>query len=424
MISVVLAASSGWVTISQSRHGAQVNTIKKQMAGEALDYGPMIQQTLGYLWHLPADSTSTEGLGGGITWAWDPELCANFQPQFREDFFFIEYISCKDLKAAMHRAFMSWSANHAYISFVDVTTECEKLDRQRGGEGKAWAQCPLVEIWVTGLAPPPPPPVSAESASPPPPPPSPTSPPPPARRHLEASHPRREGEDYDLECADEDCEINVDVGGAFYQETADQAAATALPMAKVAYSFRYTSGQDAGVLDAQGRANPKPTIETYGATLSFNTQLCWCALAADAARRPPARAARAPPALLADARPPHPPARQVPRLDVLRALPRPEGARRRARHDRGVRPHRHLLPLRRDRRLRGLPAPLARAEGVREGRASAQFRRDSAQFRRDSSDARLALGRCAATAGRRASSATPSSTRSPSGRSSAARCGC
>ena len=307
MISVVLAASSGWVTISQSRHGAQVNTIKKQMAGEALDYGPMIQQTLGYLWHLPADSTSTEGLGGGITWAWDPELCANFQPQFREDFFFIEYISCKDLKAAMHRAFMSWSANHAYISFVDVTTECEKLDRQRGGEGKAWAQCPLVEIWVTGLAPPPPPPVSAESASPPPPPPSPTSPPPPARRHLEASHPRREGEDYDLECADEDCEINVDVGGAFYQETADQAAATALPMAKVAYSFRYTSGQDAGVLDAQGRANPKPTIETYGATLSFNTQLCWCALAADAARRPPARAARAPPALLADARPPHPP---------------------------------------------------------------------------------------------------------------------
>ena len=73
MISVVLAASTGWVTISQSRHGAQLNTIKSQMAGEQLDYGPMVQQTLGYLWDLPASSTSTRGLGGGITWAWDPD---------------------------------------------------------------------------------------------------------------------------------------------------------------------------------------------------------------------------------------------------------------------------------------------------------------------------------------------------------------
>ena len=158
MISVVLAASSGWVTISQSRHGAQLNTIKSQMAGEQLDYGPMVQQTLGYLWDLPASSTSTRGLGGGITWAWDPVLCDDLQPQFREDFFFIEYISCRDLKAAMHRGFSSWSANHPHIHFVEVTTECEHLDKERGGEGKAWKECPLVEIWVTGIAPPPPPP--------------------------------------------------------------------------------------------------------------------------------------------------------------------------------------------------------------------------------------------------------------------------
>ena len=196
MISVVLAASIGWVTISQSRHGAQLNTIKSQMAGEQLDYGPMVQQTLGYLWDLPASSTSTRGLGGGITWAWDPVLCDDLQPQFREDFFFIEYISCRDLKAAMHRGFSSWSANHPHIHFVEVTTECEHLDKERGGEGKAWKECPLVEIWVTGIAPPPPPPAEAVA----PPPPSPDAPP-PARRHLEASHPRREGEDYDLECA-------------------------------------------------------------------------------------------------------------------------------------------------------------------------------------------------------------------------------
>ena len=146
MISFILVASNGWVTISQSRHGAQLNTIKSQMAGEQLDYGPMVQQTLGYLWDLPASSTSTRGLGGGITWAWDPTLCDDLQPQFREDFFFIEYISCRDLKAAMHRGFSSWSANHPHIHFVEVTTECEHLDKERGGEGKAWKECPLVEL--------------------------------------------------------------------------------------------------------------------------------------------------------------------------------------------------------------------------------------------------------------------------------------
>ena len=63
----------------------------------------------------------------------------------------------------------------------------------------------------------------------------------------------------------------------YNQESGGDAAATALPAAKVSYDFRYTSGMPAGVIDAQGRSNPKPTIETYGATLSFNTQLCWCA---------------------------------------------------------------------------------------------------------------------------------------------------
>ena len=120
MIFALLAVSTGWVTISQSRHGAQLNTIKSQMAGEQLDYGPMVQQTLGYLWDLPASSTSTRGLGGGITWAWDPVLCDDLQPQFREDFFFIEYISCRDLKAAMHRGFNSWSDNSAKVSFLEV----------------------------------------------------------------------------------------------------------------------------------------------------------------------------------------------------------------------------------------------------------------------------------------------------------------
>ena len=44
----------------------------------------------------------------------------------------------------MHRAMTSWSANHQYISFVDVTQECATL------YGETRKNCSLIELWVTG----------------------------------------------------------------------------------------------------------------------------------------------------------------------------------------------------------------------------------------------------------------------------------
>ena len=47
-----------------------------------------IQRTKGAInriWDLPQSIVSTAGLGSGITYAWDPELCANMLPTFRED---------------------------------------------------------------------------------------------------------------------------------------------------------------------------------------------------------------------------------------------------------------------------------------------------------------------------------------------------
>ena len=32
-------------------------------------------RAMSMLWTAPEDESSTSGLGGGITWAWDPELC-------------------------------------------------------------------------------------------------------------------------------------------------------------------------------------------------------------------------------------------------------------------------------------------------------------------------------------------------------------
>jgi len=148
------ALSNGWVTISQSRYGATPKDIADQFRGNLTGVSPYSQ--LGYIWHMPADSQALAGLGGGIAWAWDDRLCDMLLPPmdgriggtpqlFKEDFVFVDFVSCHDLRAAMHRAFSSWSDNHRFISFIDVTEECRRM------YGRVTSSCPLVEVWVTFL---------------------------------------------------------------------------------------------------------------------------------------------------------------------------------------------------------------------------------------------------------------------------------
>ena len=66
-----------------------------------------IQRTKGAInriWDFPQSSVSTAGLGSGITYAWDPELCANMLPTFREDLEGVSFITCNSLRAAWSRA--------------------------------------------------------------------------------------------------------------------------------------------------------------------------------------------------------------------------------------------------------------------------------------------------------------------------------
>jgi len=138
------AGVSGWVTISQSRFGGQISAIAEQFQGLNTDKNPDVQQRLGYLWSYPEDADDTTGLGGGITWQWDPRLCEVIIDKFDEDFFFIPFIQCSDLKASMHRAFASWSDNHKDINFVEVTEECKAI-------GQDFKGCELAELWITAL---------------------------------------------------------------------------------------------------------------------------------------------------------------------------------------------------------------------------------------------------------------------------------
>ena len=79
------ALFSGWVPSTTSIFGAQRGQIAQQLAGVPLPADRNWQTQLGSLWTFPADSLDTTGLGGGITFAFDPELCGKILPLFRED---------------------------------------------------------------------------------------------------------------------------------------------------------------------------------------------------------------------------------------------------------------------------------------------------------------------------------------------------
>ena len=94
----------GWVTKSQSMYGGQISEIRAQMNGATSTRDPQAQ--LAWLWHFPEDADSSRGLGRGITYAWDPDLCAPLLSRFSEDIFgFPGFLDCSTIKAAVARAF-------------------------------------------------------------------------------------------------------------------------------------------------------------------------------------------------------------------------------------------------------------------------------------------------------------------------------
>ena len=109
-------------------------------------------KTLGYYWHYPALTDDNRGLGGGISWAFDDELCVKndaygsrkkFEDTFKEDFFFAKFVTCVDIRASLHRAFKTWTDVQPQLRFVDVTEECRRI------HGAVHSNCSLVELFIT-----------------------------------------------------------------------------------------------------------------------------------------------------------------------------------------------------------------------------------------------------------------------------------
>ena len=120
LLACVLPTAHAWTTISQSWHGAQIRTIQIQTGpNNATDPDraaggnvAAIAQRLNWVWSEAGDMSDQSGLGGGLTWAFDPDICStksNLLGQFHESLFGVGLVSCESLRSAMHRAFASWA---------------------------------------------------------------------------------------------------------------------------------------------------------------------------------------------------------------------------------------------------------------------------------------------------------------------------
>ena len=66
-----------------------------------------------YRWTVPTEASSTQGLGGGLSWIMDDALCENLLKQFPERLIIrglelgsaLDFVSCTDIKSAIHRGF-------------------------------------------------------------------------------------------------------------------------------------------------------------------------------------------------------------------------------------------------------------------------------------------------------------------------------
>ena len=82
LLGALVPRSSAWLTTSQARYGAELEEIQASFFAASQKSA---DRSLGWLWSAPNDARSNRGLGGSITWAWDPELCTYLMTAFKEE---------------------------------------------------------------------------------------------------------------------------------------------------------------------------------------------------------------------------------------------------------------------------------------------------------------------------------------------------
>uniref|UniRef100_A0A7S2GE38 EF-hand domain-containing protein n=1 Tax=Haptolina brevifila TaxID=156173 RepID=A0A7S2GE38_9EUKA len=87
-------------------------------------------------WSSGMNTSFTDGLKGGIAWAFDPRLCDSLLPLFPEEVNLISggwlpgammpsLIQCGRIKAGVRAAMNAWEAANSNVRFIEVTNMCE-----------------------------------------------------------------------------------------------------------------------------------------------------------------------------------------------------------------------------------------------------------------------------------------------------------
>ena len=104
-----------------------------------------------YAWPISDHPLGDEGLSGGLAFAIDPAFCARLRPVFREDrpgdgsLNLYRFITCADINDALARAMTTWSSNHPYVKFYNVSDECAAEGRGR--------DCSIAEVYIEAASP-------------------------------------------------------------------------------------------------------------------------------------------------------------------------------------------------------------------------------------------------------------------------------
>ena len=84
-------------------------------------------------WHLPADSASNQGLGGGLGWVLESEFCEGIISRFPEEsvvggFNLMRFVTCVEIVEAIARGFEVWAADHKDVFFRNLagTEQCAR----------------------------------------------------------------------------------------------------------------------------------------------------------------------------------------------------------------------------------------------------------------------------------------------------------
>ena len=98
----------GWVSTSQEQRDSSATSLAQLRASRG---------NLNRVWTYPPDATSSAGLGGGLTFAYDRKICDELLPAMSEasGLWGLRFVDCDTIFAAIRSAFASWSVNHPDI---------------------------------------------------------------------------------------------------------------------------------------------------------------------------------------------------------------------------------------------------------------------------------------------------------------------